>query len=312
MKHTSTRRNFLTTSAAASAMLSTAPVWATHAKATTPAIERTISLTTGLPLRITSNPQGGFVVASVQAGKGLVQYLSMEGTVRLEKSFSRPVRALAFDRQGRLLVGMGAEIQQLSSQDLSLEQRFTFPAKSLITGIVDTEASLVAIDSSHQKLWKIDREEKSVLELMKLSSVKIPAEFFHIRANQSGQILVGNPSRHRIESFSGDGTPLSRFGQKSRTLAGFSGCCNPVSFVVRADGSVVTAEQGIPRIKLYSAEGKFEKMILGPAAFEQTITREKMSRSSECENRGFDLALMGTEQLAVLDRTMANVHFVNV
>ena len=49
---------------------------------------------------------------------------------------------------------------------------------------------------------------------------------------------------------------------------GFCGCCNPVRFAINNDGSFVTAEKGIVRIKSYDQSGKFLSIVAGPDEFD--------------------------------------------
>jgi hypothetical protein len=48
---------------------------------------------------------------------------------------------------------------------------------------------------------------------------------------------------------------------------GFSGCCNPAAFALLPDGGFVTAEKGLPRVKIYDAEGVFVGFVAGAEEF---------------------------------------------
>ena len=309
-RSTSTRREFLASSAAASAVLATVQLRADDSSSLA-GVHRTLSLNSGLSLRIAMHPQAGFVVSSVTGQKGMLQVISSEGRVGVERVLPRPARAVVSDHDQDLLVGMGPEIHRLSADTLQSVEVFSLPSRSLVTGIVAGKDALFAIDASRQSLWRIDRTDAAMYELSKLAPANIPAEFFHLRQNASGKLLIGNPSRHRIESYSPEGKLLAQFGRKSRELEGFSGCCNPVSFVVRHDGSLVTAEQGIPRIKLYSADGQFVKSIVEPEIFAETVQTEE-NRTVECSRRGFDLAVVNEREIAVLDRATSKIHVVPI
>ena len=53
----------------------------------------------------------------------------------------------------------------------------------------------------------------------------------------------------------GDGYK-SFWGQAGPMNSDFCGCCNPVAIALASNGSIITAEKTIPRLKLYSADGK--------------------------------------------------------
>jgi hypothetical protein len=50
-------------------------------------------------------------------------------------------------------------------------------------------------------------------------------------------------------------------------IEGFCGCCNPTHLAARADGAWVTAEKGIPRVKLYAREGRLLGVVAAPDQF---------------------------------------------
>ncbi len=306
----STRRDFLASSAAASAMLATSTIRADNSPSTE-GFNRTISLDTGHPLRIAAHPDDGFVVSAIGEQKGLLQVVSQAGRVVMERALPRPVRAIVLDQNQDLFIGMGSEIHRLSADTLESVEVFSLPNRSLVTGIVTKEEALFATDASRQSLWRVSRADAAVRELSKLTPTNVPAEFFHLRESAEGELLIGNPSRHRIETYSPEGKLLARFGHKSRELFGFSGCCNPVSFVVLGGGSLLTAEQGIPRIKLYSLGGRVVEQIAGPEMFAETVQAEE-NRTIECGRKGFDLAIINENEVAVLDRAMSRIHVITV
>ncbi|MDR2440572.1 MAG: hypothetical protein LBE12_14515 [Planctomycetaceae bacterium] len=72
-------------------------------------------------------------------------------------------------------------------------------------------------------------------------------------SRKTGLIHVTNPGQHRIETFTPDGywEPSLSWGNASGDLAGFVGCCNPVSISTLADGRIVTAEKFVTRVKVF-------------------------------------------------------------
>lgn len=72
------------------------------------------------------------------------------------------------------------------------------------------------------------------------------------------------------------------------TREGFCGCCNPSNFAILSDGSFVTSEKGIERIKVYLPDGTFKCIVAGPDAFIEGTT-------------GLDLAVNSRDRIFVLD-----------
>ena len=50
-------------------------------------------------------------------------------------------------------------------------------------------------------------------------------------------------------------------------IEGFSGCSNPANFAIIEDGGFVTGEKGLPRVKIYDADGVFVSVVAPPELF---------------------------------------------
>ncbi len=94
----------------------------------------------------------------------------------------------------------------------------------------------------------------------------IPSPHFDVAMAPDGLLRVVNPGRHRIEAYTVDGEFELAWGKASMAVEGFCGCCNPAHFAVLPDGSFVTSEKGLRRVKTYDAAGRFTGVILGTDA----------------------------------------------
>ena len=47
----------------------------------------------------------------------------------------------------------------------------------------------------------------------------------------------------------------------------FLGCCNPSDFALLSDGRIVTAEKGVPRVKVFKDDGHFQSVVATPDSF---------------------------------------------
>ena len=79
-----------------------------------------------------------------------------------------------------------------------------------------------------------------------------------------GLLRVVNPGMHRIEAYTPDGDLESFWGRRVDGIEGFCGCCNPANIAILPDGRIVTAEKGIPRVKVYHGRGQFVAWWPGP------------------------------------------------
>ncbi|HBT75855.1 MAG TPA: hypothetical protein DEB39_02785 [Planctomycetaceae bacterium] len=83
---------------------------------------------------------------------------------------------------------------------------------------------------------------------------------------ETGLLYAANPGRHRVEAFTRDGVwePSLSWGDSSSAgFVGFCGCCNPTGIQVLPDGSILTVEKSINRIKIYKPNGKLDTVVAG-------------------------------------------------
>ena len=83
-------------------------------------------------------------------------------------------------------------------------------------------------------------------------------------------------------------------------MSDFFGCCNPAHFAILPDGRFVTSEKGIPRIKVYSAQGQFECVVAGPEQL-AVDSRQLSDPRLAADKRVFDVAVDSRGRVLVLD-----------
>lgn len=83
-----------------------------------------------------------------------------------------------------------------------------------------------------------------------------PSPYLDFVVDADGKVIVGNPGRRRIETYTLDGELLGHWGKSGFGPEGFCGCCNPTNIALRRDGLIVTSEKGLPRVKVYDRSGK--------------------------------------------------------
>ncbi len=116
----------------------------------------------------------------------------------------------------------------------------------------------------------------------------IPSPHLDVVPAGNGEVWVSDSGRHRLELYSGDGKLIRFWGKDAFSIEGFSGCCNPTDFALLPDGKFVTAEKGLPRVKVYRADGSLESVVAGVEAFNSDVT-------------GLDVATDSRGRIFVLD-----------
>jgi sugar lactone lactonase YvrE len=97
----------------------------------------------------------------------------------------------------------------------------------------------------------------------------VPSPNFDLVVNSFGELWVVNPGKHALENYSDDGRMRGFWEHITAEIEGFLGCCNPARITVMEDGSFVTSERGLVRIKIYDQSGKLLSVVAPPALFKE-------------------------------------------
>lgn len=116
----------------------------------------------------------------------------------------------------------------------------------------------------------------------------IPSWHLDVAVGPDKLLLVNNPGRLALETYTADGDMRGTFEKASMEIDGFCGCCNPTDIAVLPDGRVVTAEKGMPRIKILNRDGTLSCVVATP---------DDLSRTAS----GLDLAVGADGRVLVLD-----------
>jgi hypothetical protein len=116
----------------------------------------------------------------------------------------------------------------------------------------------------------------------------IPSPFFDVAVDPDGFLWVANTGRHSLENYTLEGDFRTSWGEFSMDIEGFCGCCNPTHFAFLEDGSFVTSEKGIARIKVYNRLGNLVSVVAEPDSFAAGTV-------------GLDLAVDSSQRILVLD-----------
>ncbi|MBN1590935.1 MAG: hypothetical protein JW888_15585 [Pirellulales bacterium] len=179
---------------------------------------------------------------------------------------------------------------------------------ALLTSIAVSQDDVFVADAGTKCVLRYDKSGKMTATLARrdarrnVPALVIPSPYCDVAVGSDGLLRVVNPGRHRIEYFTRRGdyeAPLT-WGQSGLAIERFCGCCNPVAIALLADNRVVTAEKGIPRVKVYSAEGRFECVVASPEQLTSTDTMTEETRTAH-KLLAVDLAVDRQGRILVLD-----------
>jgi hypothetical protein len=142
--------------------------------------------------------------------------------------------------------------------------------KALLSSIAVAEDNVFVADAGNKIVLRYDTAGRLLGRIgqrdarRKIPGFMVTSAAFDLAVAPDGLLRVVNPLLRRIEAYTFDGDLESSWGDSATGIAGFFGCCNPAEFAIFSDGRYVTAEKGIPRIKVYDAQGQFVCVVAGP------------------------------------------------
>lgn len=293
------RRSFLFTSAQAAA------AWSLGACPLAAAPARVIALRTRQSRAIAASSTGLLAVASDNA----IQFFDLDGQLRREVVTPRPVRAVAFDRADRLFATYADQVARVEASGELTPLGESRGRESALTGLAIAEnGGIFAADSGGRVVWRLDASGRVLGTIQPVAGTfSVPRAFFPI-AWSGGLLLVGDPGRHQVQSYTADGVPVAKWGVRSRDAEGFSGCCNPVSLAARADGTVITAERGQRRVKVFDAAGRMARVLAGPEQFAPRTEPDAAEGDvAACDGGLLDVAIGPRGEVILLDRTAREI-----
>lgn len=278
-----------------------------HLQKTDPALIRCQEVkrfATGMerPRFLAAGPDGTIWVA----GEAGIRKFSASGEQAGQFAFKNAVWSLAVRADGTILAGQKDQITVLDASGTEKAVWTGFDKSFLPTGIAEFKDALYVADAKNRKVLKLDGSGKAVGEIGKRDKDSgargfvVPSPYFCVRVAKDGLIRVSNPGAHLIEAYTPEGTFEVAWGKASFAVEGFCGCCNPVSFDLLPDGSFVTTEKGLPRVKLYNPHGEFSGVVAGPDAFPEYLAAAN-GGASETATAGIYTAVDPRGRILVLD-----------
>ena len=248
------------------------------------------------------------------AGDRAIRLFAEGGSLAGEIKLIDMPRCLAVAGEGNIYVGVKGHVEVY---DRGGKQLASWPALggnngSLLTGIAVWKNDVFVADAGNRIVLHYDVNGTLVNRIGQKDKDKnilgfvVPSPYFDLAVGRDGLLRVVNPGCHRVEAYTYDGNLESWWGKFSSDVAGFIGCCNPVNFAILEDGSFVTCEKGVIRVKIYGPEGNFVGVVAGPEQLVEEGAAHICETAAECQSGGFDVAVGPRGQIFVLD-TIKNV-----
>ena len=246
----------------------------------------------------------------VCAGNYLTAY-SLGGEQLLELALPAAATCVAAGGDGTVFAGTRDHIEVFDATGKRAATWESAGRKSWLTGLAAAGNDVFAADSGNRVILRYDRSGKMNGRIGEKNAERnvpgfvVPSPYLGVAIHADGLLRVNNPGRHQVEAFTCGGDFEGAWGKPSAAIEGFCGCCNPVALALLPDGRIVTAEKGLPRVKVYSASGEFECVVAGPELFPENA--RACSDLNDCTHGGLNVAADQAGNIYIVDRVTQGV-----
>lgn len=228
-------------------------------------------------------------------------YVAGSGVVVFDNNFkqiskfaeSKEIRCVSID-ESKVYLGIQDHIEVFDLKGNALASWKVVNEKSVLTSIAVSENYVYVADAGNRIVYQYNKSGELVKEIGKKNVEKgiqgfvIPSPYFDLLIGREGELWVVNPGRHQLESYNEKGEQISSWAKTSMDVEGFCGCCNPSNIAMLSNGSFVTSEKAIERVKIHRPSGEFESVVASPQSFVEGT-------------KGIDLAVDSKDRIYVLD-----------
>lgn len=235
------------------------------------------------------------------AGMDQIKVYDKNGVLVSNFEIYEQVLCMAVHEDGNMFLGMKDHIEVFDANGKLLMQWPRINANAHITSIAVENQSVFVADAGNKIVYHFDNSGQlinTIGEKNKESGFQgfiIPSPHFDLAIGREGQLWVVNPGKHEFLAFNKTGDLFSSWARTSMQLDGFSGCCNPGNIALLSDGSFVTSEKGIERVKIHLPSGDYKCVVAGPDAFDVGVEH-------------LDLAVDSEGRIFVLDTKIGQIH----
>ncbi|MEX0982631.1 MAG: hypothetical protein WD577_03135 [Bacteroidales bacterium] len=205
-------------------------------------------------------------------GNEVLQAVTTEG-VQLLKTAIDGTGTCIHATDKAVFIGFGDHLKKYSREG-ELTATWEVPGKKCVfTSMAANDQMLYVADAGNRRVLRYGFDGELLGEFKGKSESAaghgfiLPSACFDLVVNSYDELWVVNTGKHAIENYSNDGKMRGFWQKGSMTIEGFAGCCNPAELAVLSDGSFVTSEKGLVRIKVYDSSGELQGVVAAPDKF---------------------------------------------
>jgi len=238
------------------------------------------------------------------AGDGAVVVYGVGGVEAARHSIEGTPDCIAVAPDGEILLGMRDRIAALDARGASRPARPKIHEKAYITSIAVDDGSVFAADAGQRVVLRFGRDGTLLNRIGEEDRARgipgfvVPSPSFDVAFDKQGALWAVNPGRHGLENYRRNGELMSSWYRPSMDAEGFGGCCNPTHIAFGGDGSLVTTEKGLSRVKVYGPDRALLGFVAPPKAFDED---HDAAFSCDLESPLLDLAVDDEGRVLIVD-----------
>jgi hypothetical protein len=211
-----------------------------------------------------------------------------------------------------IYIGTGAHIAVYDKNGNLVKKWKAYNARGFITSIAIGDEYVYGADAMNKRILKYSAEGDLVMDFGKKDSITgatgfvIPSLYFDIAFGGFNDLWIVNPGRLRLENYTATGYFRTSWGEESFENTGFIGCCNPAQMALLPNGSFVTYEKGIDKIKVFDQAGQFICMVAGAGSFRGNadfqLGNNNLVKDITTDNKGLIYVLDAYNQVSIFKK----------
>ena len=207
------------------------------------------------------------------SGNSSMVILPMDGSPADMMEIIPNATCLEVDEQN-IFIGTSNHVAKYDHSGELVGEWTALDERTVITNLALKDDHVYVADAGNRRIVIYNREGEITGEFEGKAETEaghgfiIPSANFDLVVNSFGELWVVNPAKHALENYSDDGRMRGYWQNSSMEIDGFLGCCNPARITTLEDGSFVTSEKGLVRIKIHDQSGKLLSVVAPPAKFD--------------------------------------------
>lgn len=218
-------------------------------------------------------PSGGVVVSGAE-GLESVNISGYNGPALIPTVSEPRFDFIEGPKGGFFTVSRQDIIHHTSAEDHQGTLILSLGGNAYLTNIETDGESLYVADMGNRLFWNVSLEGRMIAKWGEKDPEKnqpglvVPSPYLELTLDAQNRLWGVNPGRHSVDLYDENFAVVRSWGFASARTPGFCGCCNPTHLIALADGTFLTCEKGLPRVKQYSPKGELIGLVVPPDHFE--------------------------------------------